>query len=591
MGRHNSPGNSATDRAAARPRARARRRTVAIATVLVLGVATGAGVAVRNGLLPFGSSCDADAVRLGVVASPAMAPALREAAQYARDKDVTADGRCLDVRVKAEESYKTADSLRSGHARSGYQVWVPDADLWVERAGLGGKNVPLTTAGNVATSPVALGMVPSAAKKLGWPKKRYTWAELARAATTQDELRLGTADPARSASGLLALAKIGASAAKEDGPGSDTRVATTAKILAQRTSDSDTQALETLARDGSGTEQGNPRRNQALIVSEQAAYTHNERANDEADLDLFYPEDGAPELNHPYALMNQADLSTDQSRAALRFMALLTEKSGRGILHKHGFRAGPDEPSSKLVTTAGGRTPQPVMEASGEPPTDRQLDSTLGMWTITVQSARLTTVVDVSGSMARLVPGKDKSRLEVTKSSLLDALPQFTPEDEIGLWQFSTLIDGTRDYEELVPAKRLGDRDARGTTQRERLTKAYTALKPGPGYTGLYDTALAAYKEARSTYVKGKFNAVVILTDGANQDEGSISRSALVAELKRLADPERPVPLITIAVGPDADKEEVQEISEATGGSGYQIDDPAEMQSVILKAIMAAGAN
>lgn len=118
----------------------------------------------------------------------------------------------------------------------------------------------------------------------------------------------------------------------------------------------------------------------------------------------------------------------------------------------------------------------------------------------------------------------------------------------------------------------LGDRDARA---------AFAGLRPVPGgVTGLYDTTLAAYEEARSTYRKGKFNALVILTDGSNQDERSISRSGLVAELKALRDPERPVPVIAIAVGPDADRDEVAEIARVTGGDGYEVSDPAEIQAV-----------
>ncbi|MFM9371169.1 substrate-binding and VWA domain-containing protein [Streptomyces sp. Da 82-17] len=588
MGRHQSPAPYATDVARSRPRAR--RRTVAIATVLVLGVATGAGVAAKQGLLTFAGACEDDAVRVDVLASPDIAPALDEAADRARDQDVTSDGRCLDVRVQSKEAHKVAGSLQATDSPE-FEVWVPDSDLWVDRAGLGDDGVPLTPAGNIASSPVTMGMVPSAADSAGWPEKRYTWAELTALATEDDKVRLGAADPARSASGLLALTKIGESAAKAEGPESDTQVAATAKLLAQRVSDSDTHALETVARDDSGTEQGNPRRNQALIVSEQAAFAHNRSANQDGRLELFYPKDGAPRLDYPYTLVDEPGMSTDESRAALRFMTLLGEEDSRGVFEKHGFRTGTQDPSEDLVTAAGGREPQPYATASAEPPSPKDLQATLGMWTITVQSARLTTVVDVSNSMGRTVPARGQSRLEVTKASLTKALSQFTSEDEIGVWEFATYLDGERDYRKLVDTRRLGDSAGNGTTQRERLIAAYGALQPKPGYTGLYDTTLAAYKDAQKSYVKGKFNALVILTDGANQDPGSISRAALVKELKRLADPKRPVPLIAIAVGPDADKNEVQEIAAATGGTGYQIDDPAQMQEVILKAIIAAGGN
>ncbi|MFD4476096.1 substrate-binding and VWA domain-containing protein [Streptomyces sp. NPDC058471] len=589
MGRHSLPDEYGTD--APDPRPRTRGRTVAIATALVMTVAAGTAVAVRSDLLSFGGSCRDDSVELDLVAAPDIAPALREAADDAREKEVTSDGACIDVRVSARDSYKVADELRTGKGKPGYDVWVPDSELWLQRVGLGGRQNSVSAAGNIASSPVGMAMVPSAAETLGWPKKTYDWPKLTGAAMKGDKLRLGAADPARSATGLLALAKLSASAKKSGGKDGDTQAAALAKALSARTSDSDSQLLDTLARDSSGTEQGNPRRNQALILSEQAAFAHNASAGEENSLDMFYPKDGSPRLDYPYTLVQEDELSTDQSRAALRFMTLFSDAEGRAILEKHGFRTGTQDPSEKLVTAAGGRTPQPYGAEASDPPSEKELQETLGMWTITVQSARISTVVDVSDSMGQFVPGRNQSRMEVTKSSLLQALAGFTDEDEIGLWEFATLLDGERDYRKLVPTQRLGDRKGDGT-QRDKVAEAFSDLTPIPGgATGLYDTTLAAYKEATSTYARGKFNALVVLTDGANQDPGSLSRSNLVSQLESLSDPKHPVPLIAIAVGPDADKEEVVQIAEATGGSGHQVDDPAQIHAVILKAIMEAGSH
>lgn len=50
------------------------------------------------------------------------------------------------------------------------------------------------------------------------------------------------------------------------------------------------------------------------------------------------------------------------------------------------------------------------------------------------------------------------------------------------------------------------------------------------------------------------------------------------------------MPLIMIAVGPDADRDEAEELARATGGSGQSVSDPSQIQSVILKAIVAAAA-
>ena len=116
-------------------------------------------------------------------------------------------------------------------------------------------------------------------------------------------------------------------------------------------------------------------------------------------------------------------------------------------------------------------------------------------------------------------------------------------------------------------------------TQRTQLSAAFQALKPVPdGATGLYDSTLAAYKSAQAGHVPGKFNALIVVTDGANQDRFSISRSTLLAKLKEVRDDRRPVPLIAIAVGTSADQGELDKIAQVTGGAGYQVSDPADIQ-------------
>ncbi|WP_128382199.1 substrate-binding and VWA domain-containing protein [Streptomyces cavernae] len=589
MGRHSLP--NARRAGVTDPRPRTRGRSVVLATVLVLCAASGTAVAVRAGLLSFGESCRDEAVRLNVAASPDLAPALKAVARKAKEDEAISDGHCFDVRVTARESAKMAEAFQAGKGKGtdGFQVWVPDSSVWVDRVSRQGNGDPVTSTGNVASSPVGVAMVPSAAQSLGWPQKTYTWAELAAATMRSDQLKLGTADPSRSATGLLALTQLTASTAGSGNSGGDTQAAAMLKALSQRTSDTDSQVLDTLPRDVSGTEQGNPKRNQALILSEQSAFVHNSAENSGSGLDFFYPEDGSPRLDYPFTLVNSSSPTTDQSRAALRFLTLLGERYGREILEDHGFRTDNDDVPTALVTRAGGSSPQPYSQSAPRPASVKAVEETLGVWTITVQSARLLTVVDVSSSMSDPVPGGRQSRMDVTKASLLQALATFTPEDEIGLWEFSTELDGDRDYEELVPTRRLGDQVGSGT-QRDALSVAFTGLKPIPGgATGLYDTTLAAYKAASSTYAQGKFNAVVVLTDGANQDPGSISRSNLITELQKITDPERPVPLIAVAVGPDADRNEVEQIAKATGGSGHQVSDPSQIHSVILKAIVNAG--
>ncbi|KAB1987203.1 substrate-binding and VWA domain-containing protein [Streptomyces triticiradicis] len=585
MGRHSLP--DARRAGSADPRNRARRRNAALATALVLTVVGGTAAAVRGSLFSFEASCQDDVVHIEVTASPDLAPALRAVATDAREKNVTSDGRCLDVSVTARESYEVAAALRSGK-KSGMQVWIPDSDAWVERVAEAGDATQVTRLGNVAYSPVGVAVVPSAARALGWPGKTYTWTELAGGTTRGKRLGLGTVDPARSSTGLLALARISAAASGVEG--GDVRAAATAKTLSRRTSDSETHLMDTLARDPSDAGRDGPGRNQALILSEQAAFTHNTAQDGGQHLDLFYPEDGSPLLDYPYTLIDEPRLSTDEGRAALRFMTLLGEAAPRQFLRVFGFRTDAESPSATLVAEAGGRSPQPYTCVLADSSSKGAVQEALGMWTITVESARITTVVDASSSMGVTLPGDGRSRMDVTKESLLQALATFTAEDEIGLWKFSTKLDGDKDYRVLVPTERLGDAKGAGS-QRAKLSAAFKSLEPVPhGETGLYDTTLAAYKAAVASYSKGRFNALVVLTDGVNRDRGSISRSDLVSELQKLADPERPVPLIAIAVGPDSDRREVDQIARATGGSGQRVNEPSQIHAAMLKAITAAGA-
>lgn len=584
MERHSLPDDGTTDTTRGR---RPRRRTVLIATALVLSVAAATGIAARNGLLSFAGGCTGSAVRVDLAASPDIAPAVRAVADSARRNDVTSDGRCVDVRVVARENYEIADDLATGTSTPDYEVWLPDSDVWVERALDGGDGIALTSAGNAATSPVVLAAVPAAGTALGWPEKTYTWAELTATADGEDAPRLGAADPARSATGLLAFSSVVESARKAD-PDSDTRIAATAEALAERVSESDGQVVRSLV----GGVSDDARDNEAVFLTEQAAFTHNSAGGGAPDLQLLYPTDAAPVLNYPLNLVNEPELTTAESRAAMRFISLLSEDGPQRTMADHGFRTGHSVVPGGLVRTAGGRAPQPYALTNARPPATEMIDEALGMWTVTVQDTRLTVVVDASDAMARPVPGRGgESRMDVTKASLLRTVARFTPKDEVGLWDFAADLDGTRDYRKLADTAPLGERAGSGATHRESLSDAVSALAPtgSAAATGLYDTTLAAFKEAQSSYVSGKCNVVVVLTGGPDTD--AAARTALMAELRKLADPKRPVPLIAIAVGPEADREEMNEIARITGGAGYEASDPAGIQAVMIKAIMTVGAN
>lgn len=95
--------------------------------------------------------------------------------------------------------------------------------------------------------------------------------------------------------------------------------------------------------------------------------------------------------------------------------------------------------------------------------------------------------------MATMVPVRNRSRTDVTKASLIEALGRFTPDDEIGLWEFAATLDGAKDYRRPMPTARLGDPVKDRGTHRSKFAAAFSALRPVPNdATGPYDTAPAA---------------------------------------------------------------------------------------------------
>jgi hypothetical protein len=79
-------------------------------------------------------------------------------------------------------------------------------------------------------------------------------------------------------------------------------------------------------------------------------------------------------------------------------------------------------------------------------------------------------------------------------------------------------------------------------------------------------------------------NSVLMVTDGTNEDDG-ISLESLLDTLRSEADPVRPVKVIGVALGPDADLDALEQIADATGGAAYSAVDPTDLQTVLFDAL------
>ncbi len=76
------------------------------------------------------------------------------------------------------------------------------------------------------------------------------------------------------------------------------------------------------------------------------------------------------------------------------------------------------------------------------------------------------------------------------------------------------------------------------------------------------------------------------MTDGTNEDDDAgITEEALLSTLTSEADPTRPIKVIGVALGPDADLSALERIAEATGGAAYSAVDPTDLQAVLFDAL------
>jgi hypothetical protein len=223
-----------------------------------------------------------------------------------------------------------------------------------------------------------------------------------------------------------------------------------------------------------------------------------------------------------------------------RLLDVLTGARGAAAIAAAGLRA-PDasvapQAAAEQLPAAEGK-PLKVLGA-------HHVDHVLAIWYAQDRRTSLLIVVDVSGSMKDPAPGSRTPLISLVREGCR-SVGQLLPDDaRLGLWEFGTELDKTRDYRVLLPTAALGAAHRRATsTAVGRIAARETG-------TGLYDTILAAFVSARNSYQSGMPNQVLVFTDGRNEDDAkTITLAQLSAGLRRANDPRRPVQLSVVVFG------------------------------------------
>jgi Mg-chelatase subunit ChlD len=122
-----------------------------------------------------------------------------------------------------------------------------------------------------------------------------------------------------------------------------------------------------------------------------------------------------------------------------------------------------------------------------------------------------------------------------------------------------------------------------GTPRRLLVERTLKSLR-ARGATGLYDSTWAAYRRMERGFEPTMNNTIVLLTDGRNEAVGGLSLAELVKRLKA-ADPKKPIQIVTIAFGADADHRALAQISAATGGASYRANSAADIQKIYVSSL------
>ncbi|MBF8185911.1 substrate-binding domain-containing protein [Nonomuraea sp. K274] len=541
----------------------------AVALAVLLGVAAFV-IFNRN------HDCSGGKLALRVVATPDIQPALNKIAGNYNKAMHSIDGKCVEVTVAKEAAARTANAVVAGKADADF--WVADSSLLLESVRQSAGDALPQPEGSVAASPVVLAAAKSVASKLSGSLKP-SWGSMVAAANVADpdgpgrKLRVLALDPQQNSAGLAALLAA-AGTAKETGQ-DKALVGALKELSGQLASDSTALLASLTVKSGSRTPVG--------VTSEQSIHAHNAK-KPEAPVVALYPEEGTLSLDYPVTILAK---DTAVLKAAADFKQDLATESAKKVLRAAGFRS-PDGKAGDALSKDKGFAPEtpPALE----PPDGATVARMVQTWSRMNLGSRLLTLLDVSGTMALPVPGTGMTRMQAINKIATEGLSLFPTTSELGLWTFSTHLDGQgKDWKELISIGPASE-TVNGELRMESLVKAFASTQAkATGDTGLNDTVKAAYTEMTKTYQEDKINTLLILTDGAGNDDpdGGVTNAQLLQFLKKTYDPKRPVAILLIAFGPEAEqgKRQMDALAKAAGGEAYIAKDILQVRDFFLQGM------
>lgn len=466
--------------------------------------------------------------------------------EFNRQGFKTPDGQKMVVQPVRLDPEAMIDRVLAGEL----QAISPDSSLWLyqlDRAWMNARGTDLPVVGETvryAVSPVVIAVWEDVARGMGYAEKPLGWEDLLNKA--QSDANFKWSHPSTgSASGLLAtLAEFYAGAGV-------TRGLTLEDAQRQDTLDYVAAIEKTVRYYGEGEwavvqrvlQEGRSYLD-AFVCQEQLVVYLNQNQRDR--IVAVYPKEGSLWEDHPLALLEMPDLTTNERLVFSRFRDFLRSGDAQAQVLAAGYRPADlsislTDPASPLTAANGVDPAQP--QTSLQLPNAAVVDVVRNVWWYTKRHTNVYLVVDVSGSMSG-------EKIQNAQTALRAFVDQIEGDlERVGLIEFSSQV-----YE-TVPLDELGN-------NRTRLLNTVEALDVG-GDTALLDAVNLAYESLQGRADTERINAIVVMTDGL-ENHSVVSLSQLIRKLE--AQEGVPVVVFCIGYGSDADRHTLQRIAEATGG-------------------------
>ncbi|MFF5292458.1 substrate-binding domain-containing protein [Paractinoplanes globisporus] len=492
---------------------------------------------------------------LHVVAAPEIAPVVREAARTLNN-----GGDCGPIGVTAQEPAITASAPEQP------DVWIPSSSAWLRISLVGGVEAYRIQGDPIARSPIVLAGPTTIAGKYATGDKT-TWMQLMAGVAGHQIPAVTMPDPLHSSVGMLAVYAIQSAMAHSTPDAGIAQLR--ALTLRSRLKDASADPTALLEKVAAATDAKAVTNDVGVFPITEQQLTTYQRGGHTIALTGSFPSDGLIEADYPYAIST----STKHADLAERLRAAI----GKPLLTEAGFR------------TYGMDHALALPERS-----DKLLAPAVQWAQYRTLAFQVLLLIDASGSMNK--PAVDKAGRPTTKAGLLRqsglaATELLGDETKVGMWFFNTPTPTSRPHTEVVP---FGPITAKvgATSRRTAMATAINRYKaPNEAGTPLFQTILDARAAMRPRVQPNTITLVIVLTDGTDGESTfSMPKKTFLDRLAKAEDPKRPVPVIGVGFGPDADMGTLADIAKATDGKAIAAKNPADLASAMAKAFLAAHA-